>query len=350
MKRILILTPSPDVPGGVANYYATLKLDNCDGIDYFYVGSKDSEKISFPILRFFRFIKFYRIIKNYEVVLVNPSLDFKGFFRDSIYICLAKNKNKKVITFFRGWDTDFEHFLENNKLFRMYFKSTFGRTDEFIVLGKIFENSLKNLISTDMICHIETTVANDTSLNFYTPIVNRLDSNINLLFLGRIVKSKGIQIAIDIIRKINENSDRVTLHVLGDGPDLDEIKSSAINEKIIFHGYLKGEEKYRIISNCHILLLPTLYKEGLPNAILESMLFGLAIFSTKVAGIPDIMQESINGFIINPGNLNECVEKVMNLIDNQSLLIKISETNHIKAKGAFVPEVVRKRLLKILNG
>jgi glycosyltransferase involved in cell wall biosynthesis len=349
MRSILILTPAPDVPGGVANYYATLKFNQIEGIDYFYVGSKNSELISFPLLRFFRFIKYYRIIKNYEVVLVNPSLDFKGYCRDSIYICLAKNRNKKVITFFRGWDIGFEQFLKKHYFFRKYFKNTFGKTDEFIVLGKVFENSLKELISPEVICHIESTVATDTFLNLYKPIISRLDGNFNLLFLGRIVKRKGIQTAIDIVKEINKDSDRVTLHVLGDGPDLNEIKAYSKEHKIIFHGYLKDEEKYRIISKCHILLFPTLYKEGLPNAILESMLFGLPIFSTRVAGIPDVLKEGENGFIINPENLNECVEKVINLIDNKSLLIKISEKNHLKAIGTFVPAEVRKRLLTILH-
>ena len=349
MKRILILTPSPDVPGGVANYYNTLKLNEIEGIDYFYVGSKNSEKPSFPILRIFSFFKFARKIKNYEVILVNPSLDFKGFWRDSIYIFLAKIKNKKVVTFFRGWDTDFEKKIKTRLLLRTYFKQTFGKSDEFIVLGKVFENSLKELISDDIKCHLESTVATDTFLNFYRPMESRLNGNINILFLGRIVSNKGIRTAIDISSKLNSESRKVTLHVLGDGPDLEEIIKYSESERVIFHGYLNGEEKYKIISDCHILLFPTQYKEGLPNAILESMLFGLPVFSTKIAGIPDVITEGENGYMINPENQKDCVEKVNNLIENKTSLIQISKTNHSKAVATFVPSEVRKRLLEILN-
>lgn len=350
MKRILVLTPALNVHGGVANFYSSIKLNEEENIDYFYVGSKNSEVLSFPILRFLRFINFYRKLKSYDVILVNPSLNFKSFCRDSIYIWLAKSQKKKVYTFFRGWDTNFENFINKNWLFKKHFRATFGKTDEFILLGRVFEDSIKNILSHDIICHLVTTVADDTYIDLYRPMKERVKSQINILFLGRIVKGKGIIEAIGIINKINESvSNKLTLNILGDGPDFIDIKNKQSNDNIIFHGYLNGKEKYKIISNCHLLLFPTYYMEGLPNAILESMLFGLPIITTRVGGITDIIFDNVNGLIIKPFDQTNSINRILLLLKNEKQLINISEVNHSKAFTNYTSSKVRIRILKILS-
>lgn len=353
--KILILIPH--LPGGVASYFKTLKLENYQNISYFMVNSAKPEIKVITLCRLFLnyFIFSYKIISNrYELIHLNPSLGKRSFYRDSIFIIISRILNRNTLVFFHGWLEEFEKKIKENKIKKNIFKYSYAKADKFIVLSGFFKKKLIELgVSPDKEFFIETTVADTTDLDEFNLEKKFLSYNdkINFLFLSRIVKTKGIYIAIDAYQHfLRKLSDRLsTLTIAGDGPELQAAKKYVNDLKIPninFTGYVSGEMKKKILLESHILLFPS-YTEGLPITILEGMLYGMPIISRDTGGIPDIIQQNINGFLTKSFQPEVFTNFLSILSTDDKLYKKMAATNHQIAVKKFTREVVRERILKI---
>ena len=99
-----------------------------------------------------------------------------------------------------------------------------------------------------------------------------------------------------------------------------------LGSRLVFHGYVSGEEKREIFRNSDILVLPS-YGEGMPIVIMEAMASGCAIVSTKVGAIPEVIKER-NGILHEPGDVSALSTALMKLIENKELLSEIKQTNY----------------------
>src|SRR5690606_6702676 len=100
---------------------------------------------------------------------------------------------------------------------------------------------------------------------------------------------------------LNEFPDKkLKFIVAGDGEDLPKVKQYVIEKNIpsvIFTGYVLNDKKKEVLLKSHLLLFPTFYKEGLPNTVLEGLMYGMPVISRYNAGIPDVVQHEVNGFL-----------------------------------------------------
>tara|TARA_Y100000590_G_scaffold282862_1_gene318202 strand:- start:224 stop:1297 length:1074 start_codon:yes stop_codon:yes gene_type:complete len=354
--KILILVPNLNLPGGVTNYFNTLNLSNNKNIDYFQINKEKSTlKFYHLILTYFNF--FY-IVNDYDIVHVNPSLGSTASWRDLIFVIISKFKNKKTIVFFRGWNEKYEMKIKASKvlskLFRLYNKS-----DSFIVLGKYFKKKLIDMgISSKKNFFIETTIADDKYLNHFN-IDERCNNwnfnkKITFLFISRIVKNKGVYLALQIFLKIQKKYSDIDFELLiaGDGNILNDIKKYVDDKKIkniVFTGYVENKEKYELFIHSDIMLFPTKYGEGLPNCLLEGMLYGLPIISREISAIPEWVINNQNGFLTLSTNPDDFILFISKLINDKRLYENISKSNYNKAVKLFIPKQVESRLKKIYN-
>jgi len=352
--KVLITIPDLKYPGGVTNYYKTIGLSKHEGIDYYYV-NKYGVKLK-PIYLLYRYIVFFIIVNKYDLVHLNPSFGKTATWRELFFLLISKFRRKKVIVYFRGWDLKLEGRILRTPILKKLF-SFYNKADSFIVLGQIFKQKLINLgIDRNKQFNIESTVADDKYLkSFSVEKKNQIQSNTNkitFLFISRIVIQKGIILAIDIFEKVQRKylDKNFELIIAGDGPFLVQAKEYANKssiKNIVFVGNVINEKKYNLFKKAHIMLFPTMYGEGLPNSLLEGMLYGLPIISRTIAAIPEWIVENENGFLSDSIKSDDFVIMISKLIDNKELYHKIKLSNHKKALNLFTPNKVESRLINI---
>ena len=124
----------------------------------------------------------------------------------------------------------------------------------------------------------------------------QISKELKLLFVGRLVPLKGLK---DLLVGINtpDLKNRVTLHVVGgfdsnsDRKEItDYIDTEGLGECVRMHGWLTSEEIIAIENECSTLVLPS-YQETLPCVIAEAMAMGKTVISTKIGGIPEMVDE-----------------------------------------------------------
>ena len=346
MKKVLIVVPDLNLPGGVANYYKTLMLDKHKDIRYFNINGGLFKNTVLRLME--RYVSFFFLLFKFNIVHINPSLLKKSFLRDSVLIALTLIHKKKIIVFIRGWNNRFEEKIRNNIIYNKIFKLLWCRINLLIVLGNIFKNKVQSLGYKNNIM-LETTLS-----QYQSTIPKSINKNkaINLLFISRLVEEKGVYIAIDALKIIQEkyNLNHVNLNIAGDGIIRQEIEKYINNNKIIncnLLGTVSGEKKNRLFEKSHILIFPTYYGEGLPNAILEAMGSGLPIISRINAGIPDHVEQGVNGFLTKTLKPKWYADTIIKLLDN-NIYQTISENNIVKAEDYSI-NAVKSRLISLYN-
>lgn len=349
-KNVLVTVPKLSLSGGVTELFNSIKINEIKGIEYFNI-NYGPQKIGFIFLPFI-YLKFIFKLRRIQVVHVNPSLDFKSFFRDLVFVFFSKKMfNKKTIIYWHGWEIIFFKKIENSKFLKFLFLKTYGQANINIVLASRFKNDLIKLGFKKEIL-LETGISREYSVNINEQIINH-DNQFVLLFVSRFVKYKGWDIAIETMKILNKKGyTHIILKFIGDGKYFNHAKDLALSYQlpnVLFLGYCSEKIKCFNLKNSNVLFFPTYYDEGMPMCILEGMMNGLPIISRDVGGIPDNVIHGKNGFITESKNPKTFANYIIELYENQELYKAMRLNNILHAQENFIPERLIRNLLKLYN-
>jgi glycosyltransferase involved in cell wall biosynthesis len=340
--RVLVTTPAPSRPGGVAQYLRTLRPYLGENVQYLTVGSRRERESLLETAR--RLLddswSFLRALKDhdYDVVHLNPSLSPKALFRDGLLLLLAKSLGRAVVVFLHGWDQTFWPALSTR--WRRLFRGVYGMADAFIVLGRPFKAHLETLGWRESVfvqgAPIDDELFTDAQRHPAAPYAG---GPFRILFLARLDARKGIYEALQTYKLLKQKYPLVTLTVAGDGPEREgAIRCAEALEltDISFPGHVQAGAKHEIYEQAHAYLFPS-HTEGLPISVLEAMAYGIPVVTTAVGGLPDFFLNGAMGFISesrNPEVLSGLLER---LIGDPALCSKIALFNRIYAREHFTP-------------
>ena len=178
-------------------------------------------------------------------------------------------------------------------------------------------------------------------------------ANVNatdILFYGMLIKRKGIEDLLAAFEKIKDDIPKnIHLRLYGDNKEFDvlnKLKEYHLEERASYEGWMTSEKRQTVFSNTLINVLPS-YNEGLPMTILESMGYGIPNISTNIAAIPEAITDGVNGFTIEPGDVDSLAEKMKNLILHKDLWVKFSNNAYETAKNEFSIKTHFAQLMKI---
>ena len=120
--------------------------------------------------------------------------------------------------------------------------------------------------------------------------------------------------------------------IIGDGPDYPKLKNMSKGKNIKFIRRASPPKVLSHISRSKALVFPSLYGEGLPNVILESFSVGTPVISTNTAGIGDILEHNVNGFLVKPKDKEKLAYYIDKLLLSEAVWKRISSNNIIEIK------------------
>ena len=136
-------------------------------------------------------------------------------------------------------------------------------------------------------------------------------------YIGRLSPEKGIGNFVKAITLLSKDMDDLNFLIIGDGKLMGELrlyaKENDLELNTTFLGRVDQDELPKYLNEMKMLVIPS-YTEGLPNIMLESMACGTPVLATSVGGIPDIITDSQNGFILtdnSPQTIADEIKKVL---------------------------------------
>jgi glycosyltransferase involved in cell wall biosynthesis len=157
----------------------------------------------------------------------------------------------------------------------------------------------------------------------------------SILFVGRLKSVKGVQYLITSMKKIHEEMPDARLILVGDGEERERLAALSIQlgiqQYVQFIGIVPHEKVKTFMQQADVFVLPSL-SEGLPIVILEAMACGLPIVASRVGGIPDILTNDTNGYLVEAKDTNDMANKIILLLSDDALRKKISDNNRLLVK------------------
>ena len=97
---------------------------------------------------------------------------------------------------------------------------------------------------------------------------------------------------------------------------------------------------YDELKHLNVFVLPSLFGEGLPMALLEAMSVGLPIVATRTGGIPEVIRSGIEGLLVPPGDTRELCDALSNIKVNHSAGILLGQRAQIRQARDFTVEAM----------
>lgn len=233
---------------------------------------------------------------------------------------ICNELNLPLLVHFHGFDASRYDIL---KRYKETYKFMFQVAKKIVVVSKAMAESLKRLGCPDNKLVLNTYGPHPA----YTEITPDYQSDF-LISVGRHTYKKAPYLTILAFQKVLEYAPHLKLKMIGDGELFDVsqnlIKSLGLEDNIILLGGLERQEIMQHLESAFVFIQHSLVaangdSEGTPVGVIEGMAAGLPVVSTYHAGIPDVVQFEITGYLVNENDIDAMAAYIITLANNRIL-------------------------------
>lgn len=177
-----------------------------------------------------------------------------------------------------------------------------------------------------------------------------MDNEKILLFVGRLVQEKGVQVFIDAIPKIMYHYNDVKIVIVGKGPQTDYLKHKAyemgIAHKVYFTGYVNDDDLKKLYKCADVAVFPSLY-EPFGIVALEGMVANVPVVVTDTCGLGEIVDHGADGMKAYTGNSNSLADCIIEILYNPGLADKMRGNAIRKVQSYYNWEKISDQTLQV---
>ena len=359
-KILFILHLPPPVHGSsmVGQYIKDSKIINTSFVAQ-YINLSTSKTVDeigkYPILkigRYFKLVfKFIWYLFNFKPETIYLAITAKnvGFYKDLPFALLTKLFKKKLVLHYHNKGVCINQNKPfDNLLYHILFKNT-----KIILLSERLYKDVSKYVKKENVFFCPNGIP---VINLEDKFFLKNNSVPKLLFLSNLIESKGVYILLDALKILNDNNVKFYCNMVGGEGDIslqelnNKIKVLNLSDSVNYLGKKHNKDKYDIFQLSDMFLFPTHYhNECFPLVLLEAMMFGLSIISTKEGGIPDIVKHGETGFIVDKQNPEKLAKKIKYLIDNPQKACLMREKGREYFLEKYTLDVFERRMEHILN-
>jgi glycosyltransferase involved in cell wall biosynthesis len=284
------------------------------------------------------------IVRNdVTIVHINTSLDAKAYWRDLVYVLVAKACGARVLYQVHGGAV--AAFCGRNPILaaatRLALRTTFRWPDVVVVISQIEYEAVRALAPRQRV----VLLPNGTDVE---ALATRRkahaapDGPLRMLYIGRLVRTKGLYESLEAIARLRTQGVDTHLVIAGSGVEEEglrrEVDGLKLQEAVSFAGPAFGERKRALFEEAQVLLLPTYHREGLPYALLEGMAAGLVPVVTRVGAIPDVVEPDVHGLFVPPRDPEALARALDALAADRALLARMSGASRERVATSYSVE------------
>ncbi len=190
-------------------------------------------------------------------------------------------------------------------------------------------------------------IPNGLDLESYMSDFSSIQYGDEIVFIGRSVYYKNLEVVLKALRDIIQDHPNVKLIVIGHGPMLSTWRELSIrygvDKNVVFTGHISHEEKISILAGARALVLPSLW-EGFGIVLLEAWALKKPVIVSKVPPLTNIVEHGKDGFHAHPFNPKEWAEFLETLLSNGALAKKMGEAGYSKLTSKFALQATVQKL------
>ncbi|HUK56446.1 MAG TPA: glycosyltransferase family 4 protein [Nitrospiria bacterium] len=164
-----------------------------------------------------------------------------------------------------------------------------------------------------------------------------------VVYFGRLSHEKGV---ITLL-KAAKMSPHIEVVIIGDGPLRARVSSHIREQKlnnVCLAGYLSGDDLWSRISGARFTIVPSESYESFGYSAIESLYWGKPVVASRIGGLPEIIEDGVDGLLFNPGDPHDLAEKINDLWAKPDRIKELGIHGERKAKTQYTPERFYERL------
>jgi glycosyltransferase involved in cell wall biosynthesis len=211
-------------------------------------------------------------------------------------------------------------------------------------------NNMKKAVLKAHKCARVEIVPEGVDYDFFRKYPEKGKRHDSVLFVGSLTALKSVDTLLEAFETVEKELPKATLTLIGDGDKSEELKKLSKKlglKRVYFMGSKTREDVAGYMKSSSLLVLPSV-SEGFPLVITEAMASGLPVIATRIRGIPEIIEDGKNGYLVEPKKPEELAEKIIFLLKHKEARKKMSLNNTEKSKN-YDWDVITDKLLSIFE-
>ncbi len=172
-----------------------------------------------------------------------------------------------------------------------------------------------------------------------------------ILTIGVMTGQKGHDLLIRSMPELLKAGKNLKLILVGFGPKMNDLENMArklnVLENIVFTGKIPYDKLPLYYNLADVFVFPTLRVEAGPLVIPEAMACGKPVIASRIGGIPTVIEDYIDGILIEPGNLKELKKKIMEILGDEKLARTLGENARKKIVEQYSVDRMVKNTIKV---
>ena len=167
------------------------------------------------------------------------------------------------------------------------------------------------------------------------------------MYFVRLSREKGLPILLEAMSKLKTHK----LVIVGDGPQrehLEKIKEEKNLFNVVFTGKMYGDDLKEIVANAKFVVVPSIWYDNSPNVILEANALGKPVLAAEIGGIPEYINQNIDGLLYKYDNVDELAEKIDFLMAQTTYCKELGKEARHKISTHYNPDVHYEKIQNLL--
>ena len=296
-------------------------------------------KIQLPFFILFQIISTLLLIKKNKISIINSHWvvpqGISGVIAKIVY-------GTKHVIMIHGSDINI---VKSSKLLKFISNIIFKYSDVIIVNSSYTKSIVeKHLSAYKNKLRLIPMGVDPSKFSFQSrDLKNKKLQEFMILGVGVLIDWKGFKYLIHAFKEILKNYPNSKLTIIGDGVEKDNLielsKKLNIDEKIKFLGWIKNNEIVEYYKKNDIFVIPSINlkgkTEGLGIVTMEAMCTGLPVVGSDVGGIPDVIKDGVNGFLVPAKSSQDIAKKIIKILDDEDLYQKFSKNGRMIIENSF---------------
>ena len=189
-------------------------------------------------------------------------------------------------------------------------------------------------------------------LSRYPPVPPRQGPGFVVLSVARLAPQKGLEVLLGAVKLIADRGTDVHLVLVGDGPMRARLHRRAerlgITDRVTLAGAVGQDELANYYAGADVFCLPS-FAEGVPVVLMEAMASGRPVVATRIAGIPELVEDGVSGLLVAPGNADELTLALERLASSPRDRERMGAAGRIKVVEDFDSEKCAAQLARVFQ-
>lgn len=157
-------------------------------------------------------------------------------------------------------------------------------------------------------------------------------TNPQVVFAGRLVKEKGCDVLLRAFAIVKRKIPDVEMVIAGDGLERKRLERMMheldLDSSVTFMGQVTPDEVQKRFASAWVQVIPSVWPEPLPIVAMEAMMNGRIALASRVGGLPEVIRNGVNGFLVEPGNAEDLAATIFRVLDHPEQTEQIRKAAH----------------------